>query len=113
MGNLRFHNLTTEQKGEVCSLMKILNKKHRFPKSSSIDTSTSHTCNECALKKYGEFFERNGTPCIYILNYIRETSQVQAVRDLDIGSCQDLRGEMVDYLQYFEYKGKARGLVRI
>lgn len=109
----RFRNLTNVQKKEVARLMNTLHKKHRFPRSNEICVSPHGNCGDCVLSKYGNLFGIKGTPCIYILQFVRTNSDIEQIQDLDIGSCLDWRQEAVQYLQFFESSGHTRGLVKI
>ena len=109
----RFRNLTNVQKKEVARLMNILHKKHKFPRSNEVSVSPHGDCRDCALNKYGNLFGIKGTPCLYILQFVRTNSDIGPIRDLDIGSCLDWRREAVQYLQFFESSGYTRGLVKI
>lgn len=109
----RFRNLTNVQKKEVVRLMNILHKKHKFPRSMEVSVSEHCDCSRCALNKHGRLFSVKGTPCITILQFVRTNSDIEQIRDLDIGSCLDWRQEAVQYLQFFENSGHARGLVKI
>lgn len=111
----RFRNLTNVQKKEVARLMNTLHKKHKFPRSMEICVSPHPhgDCRDCVLSKYGNLFGIKGTPCLYILQFVRTNSDIEQIRDLDIGSCLDWRQEAVQYLQFFESSGHTRGLVKI
>ena len=109
----RFRNLTNVQKKEVARLMNTLHKKHRFPKSMEVSVSPHGDCGHCALNQYGTLFGIKGTPCLHILQFVRTKSDIEPIRDLDIDSCLDWRREAVQYLQFFESSGHARGLVKI
>lgn len=109
----RFRNLTNVQKKEVARLMNTLHKKHKFPKSMEVSVSTHCDCRHCTLNEYGTLFGIKGTPCLHILQFVRTSSDIEPIRDLDIDSCLDWRREAAQYLQFFESSGHARGLVKI
>ena len=109
----RFRNLTNVQKKEVARLMNILHKKHKLPKSTEVCVSQRCDCSRCTLNKHGRLFGLKGTPCINILQFVRTNSDIEQIRDLDIGSCLDWRQEAAQYLLFFENSGHTRGLVKI
>ncbi len=109
----RFRNLTIIQKKEVARLMGLLHKKHKLPRSAEICVSERCDCSRCTLNKHGRLFGLKGTPCINILQFVRTNSDIEQIRDLDIGSCLDWRQEAAQYLHFFESSGHTRCLIKI
>ena len=96
-----FKEFSKEQSEKIFSILKKMNKKHKLPKSSSVNLNKEHMggrdCECCVLSIYGKQSKTNGTTCLHIIKCLNDNEII-----IPWNGCLGARTLSYELLEYFE-----------